>query len=105
VRSAGFVKIPTSGRYGARTVAVIKIIQKSRHVKQTGEVNTAFWKVLQAGKITATKVVIKKPINKPVSEAHRREPRARRPLHLPRSSSVIDTHTPERGPIVGIAPV
>jgi cell wall-associated NlpC family hydrolase len=69
LRSAGFAKIPTTGSYGTRTVAVIKIIQKSRHVKQTGEVNTPFWKALQAGKITATKVVIKKPINKPVSEA------------------------------------
>ena len=69
LRSAGFAKIPTTGHYGTRTMAVIKIIQKSRHVKQTGEVNTAFWKALQAGKITATKVVIKKPINKQVSEA------------------------------------
>jgi cell wall-associated NlpC family hydrolase len=69
LRSAGFVKMPTTGRYGTRTVAVVKIIQKSRHVKQTGEVNTAFWKALQTGKITATKVVIKKPISKPVSEA------------------------------------
>ena len=50
-------------------MAVIKIIQKSRHAKQTGEVSTAFWKALQAGKITATKVVIKKPINKPVCVA------------------------------------
>jgi hypothetical protein len=31
-------------------VAVIKFIQKSRHLKRTGEVNAAFWKALQAGK-------------------------------------------------------
>ena len=69
LRSAGFAKMPTTGHYGSRTVAVIKIIQKSRHSKQTGEVNAAFWKALQTGKITATTVVIKKPISKPVSNA------------------------------------
>jgi cell wall-associated NlpC family hydrolase len=69
LRSAGFAKMPTTGTYGTRTVAVIKIVQKSRHLKQTGEVNAALWKALQAGKITATKVVIKKPVSKPVSPA------------------------------------
>ena len=31
--------------------------------------NTAFWKALQAGKIAAGKVVIKKPVAKPAPEA------------------------------------
>jgi len=69
LRSAGFVKVPTTGRYGAGTAAVIKSIQKSRHLKQTGGVGTAFWKALQAGKITATTVVVKKPVSKPASQA------------------------------------
>ncbi|HJY44024.1 MAG TPA: NlpC/P60 family protein [Propionibacteriaceae bacterium] len=72
LRSAGFVKVPIAGRYNAATVAVIKTIQKSRHVKQTGAVNADFWKALQAGKITATTVVgkkstSKKPVAKPAS--------------------------------------
>jgi cell wall-associated NlpC family hydrolase len=69
LRSAGFAKIPTTGRYGPATVNVIKIIQKSRHLKRTGEVHTEFWKAIQAGKIIATTVVIKKPVPKPVSKA------------------------------------
>ena len=40
---------------------MIKIVQKSRHLKQTGQVNAEFWKTLQAGKIIATTVVVKKP--------------------------------------------
>jgi cell wall-associated NlpC family hydrolase len=67
VRSAGFAKIPTTGRYGAATVAVVKSIQKSRHLRQTGAVNAGFWKALQAGKITASTVVAKKPAAKPAS--------------------------------------
>jgi cell wall-associated NlpC family hydrolase len=67
LRSAGFAKIPTTGRYGAATVSVIKSIQKSRHLRQTGEVKAGFWKALQAGKITATTVVAKKPVAKPAS--------------------------------------
>jgi cell wall-associated NlpC family hydrolase len=69
LRSAGFAKIPTTGKYSASTVAVIKTIQKSRHLKQTGQVNADFWKALQAGKIAATTVVAEKPIPKPVSKA------------------------------------
>jgi cell wall-associated NlpC family hydrolase len=69
LRSAGFAKIPTTGKYSASTVAVIKTAQKSRHLRQTGQVNADFWKSLQAGKITATTVVAKKPIAKPVSQA------------------------------------
>jgi cell wall-associated NlpC family hydrolase len=69
LRSAGFAEIPTTGKYGAGTVAVIKTIQKSRQLKQTGQVNADFWKALQGGKITATTVVAKKPIPKPVSKA------------------------------------
>jgi cell wall-associated NlpC family hydrolase len=69
LRSAGFAKIPATGRYGAGTVAVIKAIEKSRHLKQTGQVNAEFWKALQAGKISATTVVAKKPHPKPVSQA------------------------------------
>jgi cell wall-associated NlpC family hydrolase len=67
LRSAGFVKMPTTGRYDTATVAMIKIIQKSRHLRPTGTVNANFWKALQAGKITATAVVVKKPLAKPVS--------------------------------------
>ena len=67
LRSAGFAKIPTTGRYNAATVAVVKSIQKSRHLRQTGAVNARFWKALQAGKITASTVVAKKPVAKPVS--------------------------------------
>ena len=73
LRSAGFAKVPTTGRYGASTVAVIKTIQKSRHRKQTGEVNAEFWKALQAGKITASTVVVKKPVAKPVSTAPKKK--------------------------------
>ena len=69
LRSAGFAKIPTTGKYSASTVAVIKTIQKSRHLKQTGQVNADFWKALRAGKIAATTVAAKKPIPKPVSKA------------------------------------
>jgi cell wall-associated NlpC family hydrolase len=69
LRSAGFAKVPITGRYGAATAALIKRIQKSRHLKPTGEVGTAFWKALQAGKITATTVVAKQPINKPAIQA------------------------------------
>jgi len=69
LRSAGFAKIPTTGTYRASTVAVIKVVQKSRKLKQTGQVNADFWKALQAGKITATTVVAKKPVPKPVSQA------------------------------------
>ena len=69
LRSAGFAKIPTTGKYSASTAAVIKTAQKSRHLKQTGQVNADFWKSLQAGKITATAVVAKKPSPKPVSQA------------------------------------
>jgi cell wall-associated NlpC family hydrolase len=69
LRSAGFAEVPTTGRYGTATVAVIKIIQKRRHLKQTGEVNAEFWKALQAGRIIATTVVVKKPVVKPVSNA------------------------------------
>jgi cell wall-associated NlpC family hydrolase len=68
LRSAGFAKIPIEGRYGAATADVIKVIQKSRHLKRTGEVNAEFWKALQAGKLIATTVVVKKPIPKPVSK-------------------------------------
>jgi len=69
LRSAGFAKIPTTGKYSASTGAVIKTIQKARHLKQTGQVDADFWKALQAGKIAATTVVAKKPIAKPVSKA------------------------------------
>lgn len=68
LRSAGFAKIPTKGRYGAATAGVIKVVQKSQHLKRTGEVNAEFWKRLQAGKIIAT-TVVKKPVPKPVSKA------------------------------------
>ena len=69
LRSAGFVKVPTAGRYNVATVAVIKTVQKSRHLKQTGAVNADFWKALQAGKITATTVVVKKPTpKKPIAK-------------------------------------
>jgi cell wall-associated NlpC family hydrolase len=67
LRSAGFIKMPTTGRYNAATVGVIKAIQRSRHLRRTGAVNADFWKALQAGKITATTVVVKKPVGKPVS--------------------------------------
>jgi cell wall-associated NlpC family hydrolase len=80
LRSAGFAKIPTTGRYGARTVTVIKIIQKSRHKERNGEVNAAFWKALQAGKITATTVVAKKPVAKPVSKAPKRSTKGEKAL-------------------------
>jgi cell wall-associated NlpC family hydrolase len=69
LRSAGFAKVPTTGRYGATTAAVVKIIQKQRHLKRTGEVNAEFWKGLQAGKIIATTVVVKRPDAEPVSTA------------------------------------
>jgi cell wall-associated NlpC family hydrolase len=69
LRSAGFAKVPTTGRYGAATAAVVKIIQKQRHLKRTGEVNAEFWKALQAGKIIATTVVVKRPDAEPVSKA------------------------------------
>ncbi len=69
LRSAGFVKVPIAGRYNVATVAVIKTVQKSRHLKQTGAVNADFWKALQAGKITATTVVVKKPTpKKPIAK-------------------------------------
>ncbi len=55
-----------------RPFAVVKIIQKRRHLKRTGEVNAEFWKALQAGKIIATTVVVRKPVAKPV-----RAPQAR----------------------------
>jgi peptidoglycan hydrolase-like protein with peptidoglycan-binding domain len=42
LRSAGFVKMPTTGRYDTATVAMIKIIQKSRHLRPTGAVNPNF---------------------------------------------------------------
>jgi cell wall-associated NlpC family hydrolase len=80
LRSAGFAKIPTTGRYGAGTVTVIKIIQKSRHLKRTGKVNAEFWKALQAGKITATTVVAKKPVAKPVSKASKRSTKGEKAL-------------------------
>jgi len=69
LRSAGFAKIPTTGRYGAGSVDVITLIQKSRHQRRTGEVNTEFWKALQAGKIIASTVTVNKPVAKPVSKA------------------------------------
>jgi cell wall-associated NlpC family hydrolase len=69
LRSAGFTKVPTTGRYGTATAAVVKIIQNRRHLKQTGEVNAEFWKALQAGKIVASTVVVKKPVAKRVSNA------------------------------------
>jgi cell wall-associated NlpC family hydrolase len=47
---------------------VIKVVQKSQHLKRTGEVDAEFWKRLQAGKIIAT-TVVKKPVPKPVSKA------------------------------------
>jgi len=53
LRSAGFSKIPITGRYGAATTDVIKVVQKSRYLKRTGEVNAEFWKALQAGRIIA----------------------------------------------------
>jgi cell wall-associated NlpC family hydrolase len=64
LRSAGFAKVPIAGTYNAATVDVIKTIQKSRHLKRTGAVNADFWKALQAGKITATTVVVRKPTSK-----------------------------------------
>jgi peptidoglycan hydrolase-like protein with peptidoglycan-binding domain len=67
--SAGFVKVSTTGRYGAATTAVVKIIQKRRDVKQTGEVDAEFWRALQAGKIIAKTVAVKRPVAKPVSKA------------------------------------
>ena len=70
LRSAGFAKMPTTGRYNAATVAVVKMIQKSRHLRQTGAVNARFWKALQAGKITASTVVAKKPAAKPASSTN-----------------------------------
>jgi cell wall-associated NlpC family hydrolase len=70
LRSAGFSKIPITGRYGAATTDVIKVVQKSRYLKRTGEVNAEFWKALQAGRIIAATVVVKKPVlPKPVSKA------------------------------------
>jgi cell wall-associated NlpC family hydrolase len=69
LRSAGFAKVPTTGKYGAATVAVVKIIQERRHLKRTGEVNAEFRKALQACKIIATTVVVRKPVAKPVPKA------------------------------------
>jgi cell wall-associated NlpC family hydrolase len=69
LRSGGFAQIPTTGRFGAGSVEVITFIQKSRHERQTGEINTEFWKALQAGKIIATTVVVKKPVPKPAAKA------------------------------------
>jgi cell wall-associated NlpC family hydrolase len=69
LRSAGFAKVPTTGRYDTATVAVVKIIQQRHHLRQTGEVNAEFWKALQAGKIIATTVVVKKPVVKPVANS------------------------------------
>lgn len=73
LRSAGFAKVPVTGRYGTRTVAAVKIIQKALDHKQTGEVNAEFWRALQTGKITAATVVIKKPVAKPVSTAPKKK--------------------------------
>jgi cell wall-associated NlpC family hydrolase len=80
LRSAGFAKIPIKGRYGTATADVIKVIQKSRHLKRTGEVNAEFWKALQAGEIIATTVVVKKPIPKPVSKAPKRHTKGEKAL-------------------------
>ena len=80
LRSAGFAKVPVTGRYGAGTVAVVKISQKARHRKQTGEVSAAFWRALQAGKITATTVVAKKPVAKPVSTAPKKSSKGAKAL-------------------------
>lgn len=67
-RSAGFSTIPITGRYGTATTDVIKVVQESHHLKRTGEVNAEFWKALQAGRIIAATVVVKKPVPpKPVS--------------------------------------
>ena len=59
------------------------------HLKRTGEVNAEFWKALQAGKIIATTVVVKKPVPSRSPRRQRRRPRARRHSPLPRSSSAI----------------
>lgn len=80
LQSAGFAKIPTTGRYGAGTVTVIKIIQKSHRLKRSGEVNAEFWKALQAGKITATTVVAQKPVGKPTSKAPKRSTKGEKAL-------------------------
>jgi hypothetical protein len=104
LRSAGFAKIPTTGRYGAGTVTVM-IIQRSHHLKPSGQVNAEFWKALQAGEITATTVVAQKPAAKPVSKAPKRSPKARRRLHLPKSNSAIDMCAVALARTAGIAPV
>ena len=103
LRSAGFAKIPTKGRYGAATAGVIKVVQKSQHLKRTGEVNAEFWKRLQAGKIIATTVVKKPSLNR--SPRRRRlTPRARKLWHLPRTSSAIHTFAMPPVPTGGTAP-
>jgi hypothetical protein len=104
LRSAGFAKVPPTGRYGTATVAVVKIIQKRRHLKQTGEVNAEFWKALQAGKIIATTVLVKSRSPSQSQTQPRRGPRARRHSRMPRSSSVIGTYMAAPAPMAGIAP-
>jgi cell wall-associated NlpC family hydrolase len=89
LRSAGFVKIPTTGKYSVSTAAVIKTVQKSRHLKRTGQVNADFWKSLQAGKITATTVVAKKPIPKPVSQASKTGTKGEKALAFAKKHSAI----------------
>ncbi len=68
LRAAGYHKVPTSGSLDKATVTIVKIAQKRRGLKQTGVVNSAFWKALQRGRITAAAVkkapAVKKPVKK-----------------------------------------
>ena len=67
--SAGFAKMPTTGRYNAATVAVVTMIQKSSSQTDRRSERT-LRKTLQAGKITASTVVANKPATKPASSTN-----------------------------------
>ena len=68
LRSAGFAKIPTKGRYGAATAGVIKVVQKSQHLKRTGEVNADSGRGCKPAR-SSRRPSVKKPVPKPVSKA------------------------------------
>ena len=104
LRSGGFARIPTRGRYGAATADVIKVIQKSRHLKRTGEVNAEFWKALQAGKIIATTVVVKKPIPKPVSKTPNTHTKGEKALAFAKKQLGDPYVRNAAGPTAGTAP-
>ena len=105
LRSAGFAKIPTKGRYGAATAGVIKVVQKSQHLKRTGEVNAEFWKRLASRqdhrddrRRQETESLNRSP------RRRRLTPRARKLWHLPRNSSAIHTYAMPPVPTAGTAP-